>query len=131
MISRRTFPLSRRAGPIPRICLVQLFAVYYLYASWGHWDMGYSYGARGFIAVTGIFGIGLGAVIERLSSRPRLTALLLAVLVLWNQAMLWMFMNGYFTGPDGLLGEAEFNFLLPLEKLIDKLFEVTKYISGF
>ncbi|MFP4579418.1 MAG: hypothetical protein ACLFQ6_01705 [Candidatus Sumerlaeia bacterium] len=104
------FVFHRKNTLILVLALIQLAAVYYLYASWKIWWMGYSFGARQFIVVTPIFGIGLGYIVHKCRRRwPWLMAGAF-LFIGWNMAMLWMFLNAHIPRTAG------FHFFLPLEK---------------
>lgn len=102
--------LWRRSGPALRIWMLMLLPLWYLYASWKIWWMGYSFGARQFIVVSPIFCLALGLLMERWRKPAWAAPALLALLVLWNQVMLWLFLNGHIPRSEG------FPPLLPLKK---------------
>ena len=91
----------RRAGTALLCALPVLVVLYYVYASWRIWWMGYSFGARQFIVLTAFFGVGLAWVFERLWERKALVWGVSAVLVCWNQVMLWLFLNGHIPRSEG------------------------------
>jgi hypothetical protein len=102
-----------------RIATFYAALMYYVYASWSIWWMGYSFGARQFIPFTALFALGLAAIYEWPARGARRKAWLgvLSILslafVLWNQAMLYMFVNGHIPRSEG------FAPLLPLKKLVE------------
>jgi hypothetical protein len=104
---------ARRAGVALSLSLAPALVLYYVYASWRIWWMGYSFGARQFVVLTALFGVGLGYAVEKAGWRRRwLVATVALCLVGWNMAMLWMFLNGHIPRSEG------FPWYLPFIKLL-------------
>jgi len=95
------FLFRKRSGAVLCVALAQLIALYYVYASWKIWWMGYSFGARQFIVVSVLFGIGLGWLIDRFRRHPIWIGVASMVLIVWNQIMLWLFLNGHIPRSEG------------------------------
>lgn len=92
---------KRRADTVILCALPVLLTLYYVYASWNIWWMGYSFGARQFIALTPLFAVGLAHLFERLRRRRALLIAVSVALVGWNQVMLWLFLNGHIPRSEG------------------------------
>jgi len=103
----------RRAGIAVWLSLVPALVLYYVYASWRIWWMGYSFGARQFVVLTVLFGIGLAYMIERLGRWRWAVGAAALCLIAWNLAMLWMFLNGHIPRSE------EFPFWLPFLKFLE------------
>jgi len=104
----------RRAGIAVWLSLVPALVLYYIYASWSIWWMGYSFGARQFVVLTVLFGIGLAYGMEKAGRRYRwIVGAGALCLIAWNMAMLWMFLNGHIPRSEG------FPFWLPFRKLLE------------
>ncbi|MBN1866070.1 hypothetical protein JW916_02140 [Candidatus Sumerlaeota bacterium] len=98
------FLARRTRSATLRIATVHAVVMYYVYASWSVWWMGYSFGARQFIPFTALFALGLGAIYDALPRRRVWlvsAAILSAMFVFWNQAMLYMFVNGHIPRSEG------------------------------
>jgi hypothetical protein len=107
------FARSLRTGIVLRLSLIQLLVIYYLYASWKIWWMGYSFGARQYIPFATLFCIGVGALMERFAPRRRLIVIASMAFILWNMIMLWLFLNGHIPSSEG------FSPLLPITKFFE------------
>jgi hypothetical protein len=103
----------RRAGIAVWLSLIPALVLYYVYASWRIWWMGYSFGARQFVVLTVLFAIGLAYMIERLGRWRWAVGAAALCLIAWNMAMLWMFLNGHIPRSE------EFPFWLPFLKFLE------------
>lgn len=99
-------------GVVLRAGMLVLLAGYYLYASWKIWWMGYSFGARQFIGMSALFGIGLAYLLDRFRHWRFLAGGMCAVFAGWNMVMWWLFLNGHIPRD----GTEAFSVWLPLEK---------------
>ena len=113
------FARSHREGITLRLSLIQLLVIYYFYASWRIWWMGYSFGARQYIPFATLFCIGIAAIMERSSQRRRIVAIAALAFILWNLIMLWLFLNGHIPNSDG------FPPLLPIQKFFELVLRKT------
>jgi hypothetical protein len=88
--------------------LIIFLAQLYINASWSTWWFGDSYGSRAFVECSGIFCLGMAALMEKTLKRAALRnsmALILLVLIAWNTLFSAMYMenfvpNGYFNWID-------------------------------
>jgi hypothetical protein len=95
------FAVRERRAAIVRLALIQLAALWYLYACWKIWWMGYSFGARQFVVAGSLFALGLAFLVERFSSRRRLLISLAVGFIGWNTIMLWLYLNGHIPRDEG------------------------------
>jgi hypothetical protein len=97
----------RLASLLSGIALLQL----YLISSWSHWDGGFAFGPRFWIALTPFFTLGLAALVDRLdrgigASRFRVALVLIGGLfIAWNLLL----MVQYCTGMIAKTGQVQLN----------------------
>ncbi len=110
---------SGRSDSTLRLGFVQLLVLYYLYASWSVWWMGYSYGARQFIILTPFFSIGLCLIVEYFWYYRKVLFVVASGFIFWNLTLLWLFLNGHIPSS----GEYAFPPLMPVFKAWGLLME--------
>ncbi len=103
---------SSRSDSTLRLGFIQMMVLYYLYASWSVWWMGYSYGARQFIVITPFLSIGICLLVEHLWYYRKVLLVAASAFILWNLTLLWLFLNGHIPRS----GEQSFHPLLPFVK---------------
>jgi len=107
------FVFSPRAGIGIRSACVPLLVLYYVYAAWKVWWMGYSFGARQFIVISSLFALGFGFLLERFKKQRSLLIAISLLLIFWNHVMMYFFLNGHVPRTD------VFHPLLPFSKFLE------------
>lgn len=87
------FLLHRDRPRLARGLLILLALEWWAISSYGYWWGGASFGARYFLSVIPVFGVGLAVILSRLTRRigPYATAAAAAVFVLWNLLLMAQF----------------------------------------
>ncbi len=96
-----------QAGVALRGAILPVLILWYVYACW---PIGYSYGARRFIVVSGLFALGYAFLIERFPRQKALTLGIGFLLAAWNLVLIYLYLNGH------VPRTTEFHPLLPFQK---------------
>jgi hypothetical protein len=75
-------------------CWMLGFALlWYANSAWHCWWFGDAFGGRAFLELAGLFGIGLGLLVDRLRTKPRLLIALVSVVVVCNALLLFLYVT--------------------------------------
>jgi hypothetical protein len=68
--------------------------LWYFNSAWYCWWFGHAFGARAFLELSGLFGIGLGYFFEWTKNRPRLAITIALLAIIWNLTLMVLHVTG-------------------------------------
>lgn len=85
--------LLRARDPLIRCWLLGGVLLWYANSAWHCWWFGDAFGARAFLELSGLFGIGLALSFARLRDWPRLTVVLSVLAVVFNLVLMALYIT--------------------------------------
>jgi hypothetical protein len=73
--------------------LVGSVLLWYANSAWHEWWFGDAFGARAFLELFGLFGVGLGLAFESLRNKPRLSGTIAVLVVLFNTLLMMLYIT--------------------------------------
>jgi hypothetical protein len=83
----------RRRDTLVQCWLSAGILLWYVNSAWHSWWFGYAFGARAFLELFGLFGIGLGLTFERLCNKPRLSGAFIVLTLVFNTLLMVLYIT--------------------------------------